>query len=259
MTIMNSNQSMDQQFNPLDCKSSSLTVGSSAAHDIDGAAIEPTESDPTATTLAAVVSGGVAGAAIGHLVGGKVGLTIGAVVGGVAGAAIGNEGGKLPEHIGGTIIGAVKEAPERLKMLAADRLSDDEAAWTADPGYTDVGEATLESNEAMHENLTAVKGSTISAILPAKTHFHLGVALGRQGKLAESIDEFQQALRLASKSAETHYNLGIALIRRGDKKQALEHLRQASKLCLTQGKMRGAKIVDRVIRSLNPERTYLQY
>ena len=59
---------------------------------------------------------------------------------------------------------------------------------------------------------------------------YLGVALARQGKLAEAIQHYERALQLRPDDAGAHYNLGIALIRQGKFSEAIEHYQRALQL-----------------------------
>ena len=243
---------------------------------IDHELVTESSDEPLATTLAAVVSGGVAGAAIGHLVAGRMGSTIGAVVGGVAGAAISKDG--AASHAVNNLVETIKDAPDHLKAIAVDRRHNaleadtfDNDAATNYQSYADelhpfVAEAPapvmipdrVTLLDPVSEDLTA-KSQRFRYVLPAKTHFHMGVALGRQGHIEDAIEEFRRVLTLAPTSAETNYNLGIAFTKRGNLKQALKYLRQASQLCLQQGKLRGAQMVEQVISSLDSDYTQLQY
>src|SRR5712691_3553688 len=55
---------------------------------------------------------------------------------------------------------------------------------------------------------------------------NLGAVLVDQGKLAEAIEHYEQALKIR-KYAEAHYNLGTALARQGRLSEAIEHFRWA--------------------------------
>ena len=58
----------------------------------------------------------------------------------------------------------------------------------------------------------------------------LGFVRGRQGKDAEAIGLFREALRLDPAQWQAHLNLGIALERLGDLPGALAHYREALRL-----------------------------
>src|SRR3989475_160290 len=58
---------------------------------------------------------------------------------------------------------------------------------------------------------------------------NFGYELYRQGKLAEAIEHYRQALRLKPDYALAHANWGLALIHQGKLAEALEHLQQAGK------------------------------
>lgn len=192
---------------------------------------EPAGTDSLAATLAAATSGGVAGAALGHLVGGRVGATIGAVVGGVAGAAIGNDVSQTPGHAAG-VVELGNDVSDHNKAFAADRAD------------------RIETLKQSTEPLQSAQDSLDAVVIPAETHYRLGVSLGRQGALESAIAEFQEALNLAPDSAETYYNLGIAFIKQGNLNQGLNHLRHAKLLCLKQSKVKGVQIVTEAIQTI---------
>jgi len=58
-------------------------------------------------------------------------------------------------------------------------------------------------------------------------HSNLGELLDRQGRPAEAIDHFQQALRTKPDFALAHSNWGAALLQQGQPAEAIEHLQQA--------------------------------
>jgi tetratricopeptide (TPR) repeat protein len=64
----------------------------------------------------------------------------------------------------------------------------------------------------------------------ADAHYNWGVVLARQGKPAEAIDHYQRALRINPDFADAHYNWGNALARQGKPAEAVEHYRQALKI-----------------------------
>src|SRR5438552_7556402 len=57
-----------------------------------------------------------------------------------------------------------------------------------------------------------------STLFPYTTLFRSGVVLGQQGKPADAIEHFRQALRIQPENAETHNNWGVALTQQGDRK-----------------------------------------
>jgi tetratricopeptide (TPR) repeat protein len=61
-------------------------------------------------------------------------------------------------------------------------------------------------------------------------HDLLGVVLDSQGKLADAIDHYRQALRLNPKYALGHYNLGCALASQGRLEEAIQQYDQAVQL-----------------------------
>jgi Flp pilus assembly protein TadD len=56
-------------------------------------------------------------------------------------------------------------------------------------------------------------------------HINYGVALARQSRLEEAIDQFRIALKLAPESSAARYNLAAALMVQGQKREAIELLR----------------------------------
>ncbi len=60
-------------------------------------------------------------------------------------------------------------------------------------------------------------------------HTNLGVVLGRQGRVAESIQHYRAALKVKPDHGETHYNLANALARIGETTEAITHYQAALK------------------------------
>lgn len=208
----------------------------------------PTHLDPLATTVASAVSGGVAGAAIGQLIAGRQGAAIGAVLGGVAGLAFHSEFSHSDE-------GDRPEAELRSAEPNDSQAMDDDrsdlmlpATDSAIAPANDRGAKPTTSDEEFSQFFHLEQNYEISA----ETHYQLGVALGRQGKISQAIEEFQEALELAPDSAETHYNLGVALSKQDDTTQGLNHMQQARDLCLAQGNTSGVRVVERAIQTLAP-------
>jgi tetratricopeptide (TPR) repeat protein len=64
----------------------------------------------------------------------------------------------------------------------------------------------------------------------AEAHNNLGLALFSQGKLTEAMANYAEALRLKPGSAETHNNLGLALFSQGKLTEAMAHYGEALRL-----------------------------
>jgi len=58
----------------------------------------------------------------------------------------------------------------------------------------------------------------------------LGTALGKQGKLDEAIEHFNEAAKITPDFADAHRNLGFALTRQGKFTEAIAHLTKAVQL-----------------------------
>ncbi len=58
------------------------------------------------------------------------------------------------------------------------------------------------------------------------THYNLGIALKRQGKLEEAIAEFRAAIRINPDDAEAHFHLGNALNGQGKLEEAIAEYRR---------------------------------
>jgi len=63
-----------------------------------------------------------------------------------------------------------------------------------------------------------------------KAHNNLGNALDDQGRTAEAIEHYLQALRIKPDYEEAHYNLGLALDDQGRTAEAIEHYLQALRI-----------------------------
>ena len=220
---------------------------------------EPSHLDPLTTTVASAVSGGVAGAAIGQFLGGRQGAAIGAVLGGVAGLAFHSEFSHSDES--DRPDSDLRSAePSDLPQAEADRdrsdliLPGSNSANSA-PANDLVAQPIISDLEKSTQSFHLEQNYAISA----ETHYQLGVALGRQGKIPQAIEEFQEALELAPDSAETHYNLGVALSKQGDTTHGLEHMQQARDLCVAQGNASGVRVIEHAIDTLNAADTQDKY
>jgi tetratricopeptide (TPR) repeat protein len=63
----------------------------------------------------------------------------------------------------------------------------------------------------------------------------LGVALQRQGQLAQAIAAYQQAIVIDPTLADAFYNLGVSLQQTGRREEAIPFLTQAKSLFNQQG------------------------
>jgi hypothetical protein len=61
-------------------------------------------------------------------------------------------------------------------------------------------------------------------------HYSLGLALGKEGRLEESIRHSSEALRINPEDADTHMNLGVVLAMQGKLEQAVVHFNEALRL-----------------------------
>lgn len=64
----------------------------------------------------------------------------------------------------------------------------------------------------------------------AATHFYLGLALSREGKLDDSIAQYREAVLLAPDSAPARFNLGNDLMKKRDLEGAIHQYREALSL-----------------------------
>ena len=61
----------------------------------------------------------------------------------------------------------------------------------------------------------------------AIAHYHLGIALAREGKAKEAIEQFETFLNKVPKSAAAHYHLGINYYNKGDVEKAIANFKAA--------------------------------
>lgn len=69
----------------------------------------------------------------------------------------------------------------------------------------------------------------LNATFP-EVHYNLGFALAHTGQLAEAVAHYRTVLRLSPTYAEAHYQLGVVLLQRGQLAEAAESLRAALRL-----------------------------
>ncbi len=85
------------------------------------------------------------------------------------------------------------------------------------------------ADEALNRAVLALKKA-----IQLKPHFYdynsLGIALQAQGKSAQAIAEFQEAIRLKSDAPNVHSNLGVALRDQGKLAEAIAEFREAIRL-----------------------------
>jgi tetratricopeptide (TPR) repeat protein len=87
--------------------------------------------------------------------------------------------------------------------------------------------------------------ATIAKVGNSAAHFDRALALQKQGKLAEAIEEYRAAIRIIPGSAEAHYNLGVALWSQGDSAAAVAEFRKARDFA--QGDARLTALIDRAL------------
>ena len=64
----------------------------------------------------------------------------------------------------------------------------------------------------------------------ALAHYNWGAALAQQGRLAEAIEHFQEALRIKPDLAEAHDSWGKALAQQGKSAEASAHFQEALRM-----------------------------
>jgi tetratricopeptide (TPR) repeat protein len=86
------------------------------------------------------------------------------------------------------------------------------------------------SDVALQQAVTALREAIRLTPGDFTVHGNLGLALGRQGKLAEAMAEFREAIRLAPDDAIVHTNFGDALRHQGKPAEAIAEQREAIRL-----------------------------
>lgn len=61
-------------------------------------------------------------------------------------------------------------------------------------------------------------------------HYHLGNALAEEGRTAEAITQYREAIRLQPNDCDAHKNLGLLLAKQNHLTEALKHFREALRL-----------------------------
>jgi tetratricopeptide (TPR) repeat protein len=136
---------------------------------------------------------------------------------------------------------ALRDDPQNARLLArlAEALfeADDpegaamrfEAAIAIDPDDPALHQrlgVVLAENGQLEDALQSYERS-LDIAASADTHVLVAIALAQQGKHAEAIVEYEEALVLEPDSVDAHYNLGIELGRAGKWEEAEMHYRQA--------------------------------
>jgi protein O-mannosyl-transferase len=140
----------------------------------------------------------------------------------------------LAEHNLGSYL---LEKPGRLP----DSITHLRAALQLRPDYpeamTDLASALAQSPAALSQAISLYEAA--ARILPdssivrgnlAQAHYDLGMSLVKQGLAADSIPQFEAALRLHPDNPEAHNNLAIALAQTGKAAEAEHHFREALRL-----------------------------
>ena len=131
-----------------------------------------------------------------------------------------------PQHVGALhLLGLLAHQVGR-SDLAIDYISQ---ALRLQP---DLAEAQQPGNGACKARKADGSGCLLPAVAAlkpefAKAHNNLANAFRQQGKLAEAVASYQEALRLAPDLAETQTNLGVALLEQGKTTQAIAAFQQA--------------------------------
>src|SRR6516165_4366127 len=89
-----------------------------------------------------------------------------------------------------------------------------------------------EASQQLRAGQLSVAEQTLRALVTAEPDnadawCFLGIALGRQEKLDEAVNSFDQARRLRPDFADAHANLGITLVKQRHTDVAVAHLRDA--------------------------------
>ncbi|ERT05249.1 glycosyl transferase 2 family protein, partial [Lyngbya aestuarii BL J] len=89
-------------------------------------------------------------------------------------------------------------------------------------------------SESLQEKQLVDKGSIVLSqhsrqpkLNPALSHYNLGLALAKKGKLEEAINAYQQAIKIDSKLAKAYHNLGEILSQKEQWQEAIEAYQKA--------------------------------
>jgi tetratricopeptide (TPR) repeat protein len=92
-----------------------------------------------------------------------------------------------------------------------------------------LGEALLEKGENGEAMIHIQRALALNPDNP-DPHNNLGILLGRQGLINESIESFKKSLAINPDSPGAHWNLGKTLFQRGARKEGIAHLQRANEL-----------------------------
>jgi Tfp pilus assembly protein PilF len=96
---------------------------------------------------------------------------------------------------------------------------------------TILGDAGKYDEAAAHfAKALRTKPDFLEVISDADIRTNLGLLSARQGKLAEAVEQLNEALRLNSNSAEAHTTLGVVLLRSGRAEESIPHFSAALRL-----------------------------
>ncbi len=95
---------------------------------------------------------------------------------------------------------------------------------------TMLGALTYRRNNDYRSELAIWQATLAQAPHNPRVHLSLGIALAHQGRDADAIAHFRQALKLGSRNVQVYNNLGIALAALGNTTEAIEQFEQALKL-----------------------------
>lgn len=89
------------------------------------------------------------------------------------------------------------------------------------------GVLTVRRNQDYASELSLWRDTVTKRPANVRAHYTLGSVLAQQGRTAEAVVEYEEALRLKSDSAPAHNNLGNLLVRAGRAAEAIPHYEAA--------------------------------
>jgi tetratricopeptide (TPR) repeat protein len=124
---------------------------------------------------------------------------------------------------------AWRRAVDRWEEIVRDSPSEPSYRVNLGIAYGNLGVA-LRDQGKLAEAITAFRDAIAITPDDATAHHNLGYVLHRQGKLDEAIAAYRQAIRLGPDTAAVHANLGAALGNQGKPAEALAEYRAAIRL-----------------------------